>query len=90
MAYLIVKALLPIYFGIGLGFGAGRLRLIDNANVNSLTSLLMQFALPVSLFMAIGATPRREILQDGGFSTLIILTFVLSFFAHAASIPVVI
>jgi malonate transporter len=79
MAYLIAKALLPVYLGLALGYFAGRNRLIDNIDIRSLTSLLMQFALPLSLFMAIGVTPRAEIIQEGRFAAVVVLTLVLAF-----------
>lgn len=60
MLMLIAKALLPVYVGLALGYFAGRRKLVDNINVSSLNSLLMQFALPLSLFLAIARSPSPE------------------------------
>jgi malonate transporter and related proteins len=79
MVMLIAKALLPVYVGLGLGYFAGRRRLVDNVDVRSLNSLLMQFALPFSLFLAIAQTPRAEILVDGRFAAVMVLTMVLTY-----------
>lgn len=79
MVMLIAKALLPVYVGLALGFFAGRRRLVDNVNIGSLNSLLMQFALPLSLFLAIAQTPRAEILADGRFAIVMVLMMVLTY-----------
>jgi malonate transporter and related proteins len=50
---LIVLALVPVFVVLGLGYFAGRRRLIDNGNLASLNVLLMQFALPLALFVSI-------------------------------------
>ncbi len=79
MVMLIAKALLPVYVGLALGYFAGRRRLVDNADIRSLNSLLMQFALPLSLFLAIAQTPRAEILADSRFAIVMVLMMLLTF-----------
>jgi malonate transporter len=79
MLMLIAKALLPIYVGLALGYFAGRRKLIDNVNVASLNGLLMQFALPLNLFVAIASTPRADILLQDRFALVITLIWVLTF-----------
>jgi malonate transporter len=54
-------ALAPIFFVMLLGYGAGRLRIVDNHNVDGLNALVMDFALPASLFVATASGPRSEI-----------------------------
>jgi malonate transporter len=49
---------------LALGYVAGRTKYIDNHRVAELTSLVMDFALPASLFVAMVQTPRSQLLQD--------------------------
>jgi malonate transporter and related proteins len=60
MLNAILLALAPIFFVLALGFGAGRLRMVDNHNVDSLNALVMNFALPASLFAGTVSAPRSE------------------------------
>ena len=60
MSNAIQLALAPIFFVLALGYGAGRLRIVDNHNVDSLNALVMNFALPASLFAATASAPRSE------------------------------
>ncbi len=57
MIQIIAHALVPIFFVIGLGYVAGLTRSIDNHHVGELNALVMQFALPASLFVATATTP---------------------------------
>lgn len=50
MAAAILLALAPIFFVMALGYGAGRLRVVDNHQIDSLKALVI--ALPASLFVA--------------------------------------
>ncbi len=60
MIQIIAHALVPIFFVIGLGYVAGLTRSIDNHHVGELNALVMQFALPASLFVATATTPWAE------------------------------
>ena len=60
MLNAILLALAPVFFVMVLGYGAGRLRIVDNHNVDSLNALVMDFALPASLFVATASAPRSE------------------------------
>jgi malonate transporter len=53
---LILNALVPVFFGLGLGYYAGRRGRVDNRNVAALNNTLMHFVLPCSLFLAMGRT----------------------------------
>jgi malonate transporter and related proteins len=65
MHLVILGALAPIFIVIGLGFFAGRRGIIDNRHVPGLNALVMTFALPASIFVAIATTARRDMLQEG-------------------------
>ena len=63
--HVIMMALAPIVFVMALGFGAGRTRTIDNHHVGELNALVMDFAVPASLFVATASAPRSEIMKQG-------------------------
>jgi malonate transporter len=54
---LFLETLLPVFFVLGLGFYAGRLKRVDNRNTAALSTVLMHFALPCSLFLGVARTP---------------------------------
>lgn len=64
MAHAIVLALAPIFFILALGFVAGRFKVVDNKRVDSLNALVMNFALPASLFAATASAPRSEMFAE--------------------------
>jgi malonate transporter len=64
MLMLIATALGPVFFTMGLGFFAGKRKIIDNLNIKSLNLFLMMFALPAALFTAIARTPRAVIIDN--------------------------
>src|SRR5271154_4324182 len=49
---------------MGLGFVAGRMQAIANQHVNEINALVMNFALPASLFMATASAPRSEMIKQ--------------------------
>jgi malonate transporter and related proteins len=63
MAHVILMALAPIFFVMALGFFAGRMRAINNHHVDELNALVMNFALPASLFVATASAPRSEMVR---------------------------
>jgi malonate transporter len=65
VTHVILMALAPVFFVMALGFAAGRMHAIDNRHVDSLNTLVMNFAVPASLFVAIGSAPRSEVLRQG-------------------------
>ncbi|WP_158914186.1 AEC family transporter [Caulobacter sp. S45] len=75
MIEIIARALVPIFFVIGLGYFAGKRRAIDNHHVGELNALVMQFALPASLFVATASTPRAKMLGEG--SLFLVLGLVM-------------
>jgi len=72
MLDIILNSTVPVFFVIALGYFAGRTRDIDNHHVAELNALVMDFALPASLFVAMVQTPRHLMLQQG--TLIIILT----------------
>jgi malonate transporter len=64
MHQVIFTALVPIFFVMALGYIAGRMRTIDNHHVGEINALVMDFALPASLFAATGSAPRSEMMAQ--------------------------
>jgi malonate transporter and related proteins len=57
MTAILLNSLLPIFAVMALGYFAGYVRDIDNQHVGELNALVMDFALPASLFVATATTP---------------------------------
>jgi malonate transporter len=57
MTAVLLDALVPIFAIMALGYFAGWVRDIDNTHVAELNALVMDFALPASLFVATASTP---------------------------------
>lgn len=53
MPTALANALVPIFVGLLLGFYAGKQRLMDNANVRDLIVLVMNFAVPLAMFLIV-------------------------------------
>ena len=75
MTGILINALVPIFAVMGLGYFAGWIRDVDNHHVSQLNALVMDFALPASLFVAMATTPSRVLLSQWP----IFVTFLLSY-----------
>ena len=64
MTNTILMALAPVFFVMALGYGAGRWGVVNNQKVASLNALVMDFALPASLFVATASAPRAELVAQ--------------------------
>ncbi|MGM4902799.1 AEC family transporter [Tardiphaga sp. 866_E4_N2_1] len=79
MSNPIVMALVPIFFVLLLGYAAGRIRIVDNHHVEGLNALVMDFALPASLFAATASAPRGEMIAQGPLFVAFGLTMLILF-----------
>ena len=64
MIDVLLNSLVPIFAIMGLGYFAGWIRDIDNHHVAELNALVMDFALPASLFAATASTQRALLLAQ--------------------------
>jgi malonate transporter and related proteins len=64
MSAILLNSLLPIFAVMALGYFAGWVRDIDNQHVGELNALVMDFALPASLFVATATTPWVTLLAQ--------------------------
>jgi malonate transporter and related proteins len=61
----ILSVLLPVFFVLLLGYLAGRAKAFDSDQVAGLSELVLDFALPASLFVGTVRTPLAQLLQQG-------------------------
>src|ERR1700683_2395567 len=62
MTNTLLAALVPIFAVMGLGYLAGWIRDVDNHHVAELNALVMDFAVPASLFVVTASTSRTMLL----------------------------
>lgn len=77
MSYMILGSIVPVFFVMALGYLAGWTRDIDNHHVAELTALVMDFAVPASLFVATVQTPRTLLLQQGPLMAVLAISMLL-------------
>ena len=58
MQEIILDSLVPIFFGMALGYLGGWTHHVDNRDVAQLNALVMDFALPAAVFAAVVPRPR--------------------------------
>lgn len=80
MIAILAFALIPIFFGMLLGYFAGIGRFVDNHDVHSLVRFVMNFALPCSLFLAIAKTDLRMLRSQSGLVVVLGLVYLALFF----------
>jgi len=77
MIHVLLNALVPIFAVMALGYLAGWSRDVDNRHVAELNALVMDFALPASLFVATASTSRALLLAQWP----LLLVFIVSMLA---------
>jgi len=84
MSHVVIQALVPIFFVMLLGYFAGRVRTIDNHHVGEINALVMDFALPASLFVATASTPREVMIGEWPLFTIQAAIMLLPLFGWYA------
>src|SRR5580692_7267805 len=64
MLAIMLDALLPVFFGMALGYLGGWTRDVDNKHVAQLNALVMDFAVPASMFVTVVQASRRTLLNE--------------------------
>jgi malonate transporter len=82
MLDIILNSTVPVFFVIALGYLAGWTRKIDNHRVAELNALVMEFALPASLFVAMVQTPRSLLLEQGQLMVVLALSMLVIYALH--------
>ncbi|MDH2349229.1 AEC family transporter [Bradyrhizobium sp. SSUT112] len=78
---VILMALVPVFFVLLLGYAAGRFHVVDNLHVDALNALVMDFALPASLFAATASASRREMIAQVPLFLVLGVTMLLLYLA---------
>jgi predicted permease len=79
MPGMIANALVPIFFGLSLGYFSGRCGIVDNKNVVGLNTFLLSYALPAALFLSTAQTPRQMLAYHGKLFGILALSMILMF-----------
>jgi predicted permease len=69
-----VSIVVPVFFVLLLGYAAGRAKAFDRDQVAGMNELVLDFAVPASLFVGTVRTPRPQLLQQGP----LVLTLLIS------------
>jgi malonate transporter and related proteins len=77
MGTTILNSLAPVFFVLGLGYLAGLWKMVDNKNVHSINVMLMNFALPCALFLAIARASSKVLAQQYRLVVALALAMVL-------------
>ncbi|GAA0007526.1 AEC family transporter [Bradyrhizobium diazoefficiens] len=81
MSNAILMALVPVFFVLLLGYAAGKFHIVDNLHVDALNALVMDFALPASLFAATASASRRDMIEQVPLSMVLGVTMLLLYVA---------
>jgi malonate transporter and related proteins len=79
---IILGSVVPLFFVMALGYLAGWMRDIDNHHVAELNALVMDFALPASLFVAMVQTPRELLLEQGTLMVVLAVSMLAIYGLH--------
>jgi malonate transporter len=77
MGTTILNSLAPVFFVLILGYAAGLMGMVDNKNVASINIMLMNFALPCALFLAIARTSTKILEQQYRLVAALALAMIL-------------
>jgi malonate transporter len=75
----ILASLAPVFFVMALGYVAGRTKETDNRNIDSLNSLVMDFALPAALFTAMAQASQEALIEQARLAFMLFVTMLLVF-----------
>jgi malonate transporter and related proteins len=76
MLLQILTIIVPIFFVLLLGYVAGRAKEFGSDQVAGINELVLDFALPASLFVGTVSTPREQLLQQGPFVLALLVGIV--------------
>ena len=80
MLKIILDALLPVFFGIALGYLGGWTRDLDNKQVSQLNALVMDFAVPAAIFATVAQASRTILYQQLPLAAILSLSMLILYF----------
>jgi len=77
---IILNSLVPIFFGMALGYVGGWTRDVDNKHVGELNALVMDFAIPAAIFAAVVQQSRSALLDQLPLAAILSVTMLIIYF----------
>jgi len=77
---IILNSLVPIFFGMALGYVGGWTRDVDNKHVGELNALVMDFAVPAAIFAAVVQQSRSALLDQIPLAAIVTVTMLIIYF----------
>jgi malonate transporter len=77
---IILNSLVPIFFGMALGYVGGWTRDVDNKHVGELNALVMDFAVPAAIFAAVVQQSRSGFLDQLPLAAIMTVTMLVVYF----------
>jgi malonate transporter and related proteins len=77
---IILNSLVPIFFGMALGYVGGWTRDVDNTHVGELNALVMDFAVPAAIFAAVVQQSRSALLDQLPLAAILTVTMLVVYF----------
>jgi malonate transporter and related proteins len=81
---IILDCLAPVFFGMALGYLAGWTRDVDNTHVAEFNALVMDFAVPASMFVTVVQASRRTLLDElplaANLSISMLILYLMTYF----------
>ena len=77
MLSIILDALVPVFFGLALGYLAGWTRDVNNTHVAELNAMVMDFAIPAAIFATIAQASRTTLLAQLPLAAILSLSMLL-------------
>lgn len=75
----VAAGLVPVFFAMAVGFGAGKTGLIDNKHVDALNSVVMMIALPIALFTILAASERSDVVEHGAVAGAVLIVMAITY-----------
>jgi Membrane transport protein len=86
MLAIILDSLVPVFFGMALGYVGGWTRDVDNKHVAELNALVMDFAVPASMFVTVVQASRRTLLDQLPLAANLSISMLILYFVTYAMV----
>ena len=85
MLTIMLDSLVPVFFGMALGYLGGWTRDVDNKHVAELNALVMDFAVPASMFVTVVQASRRTLLDELPLAANLSISMLILYWATLVS-----
>ena len=80
----VAAGLLPVFFALAIGYGAGKLKIVDNKHVDVLNTVVMSIALPIALFAILAGAERADVLEHSSVAAAVFMVMAVTYAAMYA------